>query len=820
MTVTIPVRTEYDGSGLRRAQQDGARVDADLRQQIRDRQRLLRLSAGLERDITKEQRAQERALKDQISQRRRLNTLSRRLDKDLERQRNERMGRIGQAAGVAAGAAATTIALGFDAVRAAAEADRLGTATDNLGRRFGVSGRQITQSIQQASDYTISRMDAMRAANQAMLLGVVDSEEQFGELAQIAISLGRAMGQDATKSLEDLTTALGRQSNLILDNLGIIVDTERAYETYAKSIGKTASELSDEEKQQAFTNAALEAGRDAMAELGNSSLDTAGKIERIVARLADFQVAMGNLASASGALDAVNSSLDRLIEGAEAWTFSIEQAGLLNEAIKETAKTNDEFADGVDDTGESLLKWGGPIGWLALGSKRAGEAVGAYLFQTEELADSYNRLATEAEAANTAVASMPEPETTAPEMAEVDTKAANEAARLLERQTDIQRDAARKLLDINEQNTEDISDTWQDFFDDQEDEWQRYQKRVADARQKFAKDIARIDKDAQKDLAKNTRDTNRDVDELRKRFEREEKQDRRRKQVDALADERLFMFDLRQLAADGDALAIQQALERRSIEEQIARDKQSIDDQIERENLDAEIERTREAGRERAAQIAADAEEEKAQREAQLAELEAQEEESYWERLEELRTFRDEKLGELEESKQEAIAKLGEELAEADELTRTQLEALKTAAGKMGEDIGKSLAEGISTGYKTNARIDELLNQRTGQAADFTGRNPSGNRRNTELAESGPMGRFAQGGTFTVGGSGGTDSQLVQFMATPGETVTVETPGQRAGVMINAPVTINGGGNEAAIERVVARHQQALVNELEAMLGK
>lgn len=38
---------------------------------------------------------------------------------------------------------------------------------------------------------------------------------------------------------------------------------------------------------------------------------------------------------------------------------------------------------------------------------------------------------------------------------------------------------------------------------------------------------------------------------------------------------------------------------------------------------------------------------------------------------------------------------------------------------------------------------------------------------------------FQNGGSFNVGGSGGTDSQLVAFRATPNERVTVETPGQQ-----------------------------------------
>lgn len=38
---------------------------------------------------------------------------------------------------------------------------------------------------------------------------------------------------------------------------------------------------------------------------------------------------------------------------------------------------------------------------------------------------------------------------------------------------------------------------------------------------------------------------------------------------------------------------------------------------------------------------------------------------------------------------------------------------------------------------------------------------------------------FATGGSFTVGGSGGTDSQLVAFRASPNERVTVQTPAQQ-----------------------------------------
>ena len=51
------------------------------------------------------------------------------------------------------------------------------------------------------------------------------------------------------------------------------------------------------------------------------------------------------------------------------------------------------------------------------------------------------------------------------------------------------------------------------------------------------------------------------------------------------------------------------------------------------------------------------------------------------------------------------------------------------------------------------------------------------------------------GGSFTVGGQGGTDSQLVRFMATPGERVTVETPAQQS--------KRSGGGAGVTIHQTV-----------------
>jgi hypothetical protein len=57
--------------------------------------------------------------------------------------------------------------------------------------------------------------------------------------------------------------------------------------------------------------------------------------------------------------------------------------------------------------------------------------------------------------------------------------------------------------------------------------------------------------------------------------------------------------------------------------------------------------------------------------------------------------------------------------------------------------------------------------------------------------------KFAQGGSFIVPGLGGTDSQLVQFMASPGEAVSVRTPSQqRQSSGITIGITVNAGSGE------------------------
>ena len=75
---------------------------------------------------------------------------------------------------------------------------------------------------------------------------------------------------------------------------------------------------------------------------------------------------------------------------------------------------------------------------------------------------------------------------------------------------------------------------------------------------------------------------------------------------------------------------------------------------------------------------------------------------------------------------------------------------------------------------------------------------------------------FAAGGSFTVGGSGGTDSQLVAFRASPNERVTVETPSQQrqSGPVYNITIPIQVAEDTPYMRRTARQQAREIQDAL------
>lgn len=161
--------------------------------------------------------------------------------------------------------------------------------------------------LRRATRGMVSDTDLLLRANEALALGI--PTENLDDLFDAAVRLGKAMGIDATQGIQALTIGVGRQSRLVLDNLGIIVRAEDAYEEYARSIGKSSDALTDNERRIAFQSVALEKITEKAAILGDNIGSTDMIMDQWSATIANVTTRVGELLGPLGALTPIFTAL-------------------------------------------------------------------------------------------------------------------------------------------------------------------------------------------------------------------------------------------------------------------------------------------------------------------------------------------------------------------------------------------------------------------------------------------------------------------------------------------------------------------------------
>jgi hypothetical protein len=144
----------------------------------------------------------------------------------------------------------------------------LAKGLDALGAASGRNLTQLAASLREATDGAISLEQSLRATALASSGGI--SGEEFVRLGAVARNASVALGRDLADSLDRLTRGVTKLEPEILDELGLIIRVDEASEKYAATIGKTASELTNLEKRQAFLNEALAQGEEKFGEIGES----------------------------------------------------------------------------------------------------------------------------------------------------------------------------------------------------------------------------------------------------------------------------------------------------------------------------------------------------------------------------------------------------------------------------------------------------------------------------------------------------------------------------------------------------------------------
>ena len=146
----------------------------------------------------------------------------------------------------------------FSAFRKSAQIEELEANLVRVGNVGGRNLRQLSEEITALTGNAIDAEQALRTTAQATTQGF--SSKQLQDLTRVAKGAAISLGRELPDALDRLVRGTAKLEPEILDELGIIVRLDDAAEQYATSIGKTASQLTQFEKQQAFANAVTEQG--------------------------------------------------------------------------------------------------------------------------------------------------------------------------------------------------------------------------------------------------------------------------------------------------------------------------------------------------------------------------------------------------------------------------------------------------------------------------------------------------------------------------------------------------------------------------------
>lgn len=238
--------------------------------------------------------------------------------------------------------------------RLGAESEAVGRIYANLARNMGVDSDRLVEAMSNAARGTVDATTIMKIANRAFLAGGAEFATELPRLFEIARAASLATGQDVGFVFDTLTKGIAKASPMLIDNAEIYIKVGAAVDAYARSLGKTANELTFAERKTAILNAVLDQGATFIGQMGDSGELAADKLQSLGASLANLKSAIGEGVVEAGYADRVSelaASIDRLTEAvvnARIIARHLDEVGDASQRVGEESDGIARFADQMD----------------------------------------------------------------------------------------------------------------------------------------------------------------------------------------------------------------------------------------------------------------------------------------------------------------------------------------------------------------------------------------------------------------------------------------------------------------------------------------
>jgi len=670
------------------------------------------------------------------------------------------------------------------------------TGLTNLAASFGQSGSEIQAAIQSTSRGTISGLDAIQAANQALLLGVAKTPREFEKLTRVALTLGRTMGLTGAQAIEQFTTALGRRSLLILDNFGISAKQVNAeIEQIAQTdFGQTNAQLNEAQKNAVFMEAALNIASEAAENIGEEAGKASEAFERFNAQSENLRVTFGE-AFRPGATEGANLLSGLATTAQQVLAFISAGAVATGEIIAGTFRNTQTIVGNISafirgEPTQSLESFGDILdkaGVLAIDRfKEVASTIEGVSFETDQVTGDLKDQEAQIIDNTEAIKSYTNIIRQAEQLQLAFGRAAEDSTRRqLRAQEDVSRKQGRQAKKLGENQTKD------------RDKLLKNQQKQLD---NFETDRIKQIKDAEKDIS---RERQRAADQRlrdQQRLQQQIKQAQDRFNLSQIQGERRFQLADRRLRAEGDILGLQQLREDRELQQQEEKENFSLSqrqtensaktqqkEQV--EDFDQRLRDLKGSLESQRGELLTSFDEQLAQLQESQVEQRAQLQQNFTEQAEDraIALQRSEEDRRISQARQ--LEDLGRSLAEQEGVTE---EGTKAIADKIGLVFGQDgVADNIFKGFseRTKSDFEELFKEVediikepvvTGPSTQRTSENAFGNLIRAPLV--GGIPEFDEGGI--VGGPGPVGSPQA-IMAHRGETVL---PTHKQSFTMSAPI--------------------------------
>ena len=691
----------------------------------------------------------------------------------------------GEFAGLATGlglalGAKEILDLGIETFQAAEKARVATSAFTSLSGSANIA-RINLQAMSRATRGLISDTEQMKIANQLLGMNIVQTADQLEQVVGVSRRLGKEFrGLGAREAAEEFAIMIANMSVARLDSFGLSSGEVR------KRINELLATTEGMTREQAFFQATMEEGEKTLQRLGPELNTTSDEVARLGAAWANFQVFLGKTAEESGVVsDFFKTLADDIILFQNLFGDDTPETRI--KALNVELEREGERLEMLRARGDSFF------GVFATGAEKAADRIASLEAELAGLQETQSELTAQGQDEQARLqAAIASEEKVAENIA----KRAEATKKLAE----VQQEFSRDVIGLQEQTSDELLDSQEKFDDDSEKAAEDHTKRISDIQKRAAKDqvrsarklqkdLSKVDASLKKSLVKQQVDEDKSIAKAQARAAKDETTTRRQKQIDASGDERLFQFELRKLAAEGNGIAIQEALERRQIEQEIASEKAEFEKETERDKKDDQIASIREEGAERRAQLQQQAvgrksdlqernKEEAEARSERIAEQLIEENEAFVTRTVGLADFFDERNTEIREGEQEGLSEIAEALTQAEALTSTQLDSMVALAREFGPKFGEAFADGMTKAISENLKIDAAI----GAAADIgAGAGP------LPIAAGGET-RPGRGGGIPVFQEGGLVERSGIAFVDQGERVIPAGQTGALTININAPV--------------------------------